>query len=243
MMNTDKHRHRIAVEAARLMHTRRESDVQRAKLQAARTLYRGWLHNDFLPHDLEIRLELDRFARCANPSPIEQTGQWEFAAGAVDDDQLPADRFETYRRLLLPLEQVMQPKREHPEGDALYHSLQVFELARDAMPYDEEFLTAALLHDVGKAIDPEDNIAAALSALDQQITERTAWFIANLEDAHRLLEGTIGARARRRLHQADDYDALLQLARYDLAGRQPGGAAPEVDEALDALRHLARYCD
>ena len=42
-----------------------------------------------------------------------------------------------------------------PEGDALYHSLQVFALASDRLPYDEEFLTAALLHDVGKAINPQ----------------------------------------------------------------------------------------
>ena len=50
----------------------------------------------------------------------------------------------------------------HPEGDALYHSLQVFELAREERPYDEEFLLAALLHDVGKAIDPSDHVEAAL---------------------------------------------------------------------------------
>jgi HD superfamily phosphodiesterase len=48
----------------------------------------------------------------------------------------------------------------HPEGDALYHSLQVFELARQQVPWDEEFLLAALLHDVGKAIDPADHVAA-----------------------------------------------------------------------------------
>jgi len=41
---------------------------------------------------------------------------------------------------------VEQPPQYHPEGDALYHSLQVFELAREARPYDEEFLLAALLH-------------------------------------------------------------------------------------------------
>ena len=60
--------------------------------------------------------------------------------------------------LLQPLEGVKQSPKHHPEGDALYHSLQVFELARDERPYDEEFLLAALLHDVGKAIDPADHV-------------------------------------------------------------------------------------
>ena len=52
---------------------------------------------------------------------------------------------------------IKQNPKYHPEGDALYHSLQVFHLAREARPYDEEFLLAALLHDVGKAIDPQDH--------------------------------------------------------------------------------------
>ena len=50
-------------------------------------------------------------------------------------------------------------------SDALYHSLQVFELAREERPYDEEFLLAALLHDVGKAIDPHDHVATGVEAL------------------------------------------------------------------------------
>ena len=65
----------------------------------------------------------------------------------------PADRFLAFALLLQPLEKVQQDRDSHPEGDALYHSLQVFELARQELPYDEEFLLAALLHDVGKAID------------------------------------------------------------------------------------------
>ncbi|MGB2607910.1 MAG: HD domain-containing protein, partial [Isosphaeraceae bacterium] len=87
------------------------------------------------------------------------------------------DRFALFRMLLEPLEGVKQSPKYHPEGDALYHSLQVFELARDERPYDEEFLLAALLHDVGKAIDPSDHVGTALEALEGSISERTAWLI------------------------------------------------------------------
>ena len=41
------------------------------------------------------------------------------------------DPFLLYRMLLEPLEGVKQSPKHHPEGDALYHSLQVFELARN----------------------------------------------------------------------------------------------------------------
>ena len=75
-------------------------------------------------------------------------------------------RYLLFRMLLEPLEGVKQSPKYHPEGDALYHSLQVFELAREERPYDEEFLLAALLHDVGKAIDPSDHVAAALQSLE-----------------------------------------------------------------------------
>ncbi len=68
------------------------------------------------------------------------------------------DRFQVFQALLIPLENVRQSPKYHPEGDALFHSLQVFGLAREEMAYDEEFLLAALLHDVGKAIDPDDHV-------------------------------------------------------------------------------------
>jgi predicted HD phosphohydrolase/predicted nucleotidyltransferase len=150
------------------------------------------------------------------------------------------DRFQVYEALLLPLEDVQENRRYHPEGDALYHSLQVFDLARDELPYDEEFLLAALLHDVGKAIDPSDHVAASLEALDGFITERTAWFIEYHMQGHAILEGSLGVRARRRLRTSKDYEELKLLARCDQAGRQPGVPAPELDEALDYLRDLAQ---
>ena len=149
------------------------------------------------------------------------------------------DRFQVYEALLLPLENVKQSPKYHPEGDVLYHSLQVFDLARDELPYDEEFLLAALLHDVGKGIDRSDHVAAALDALDEFITERTAWLSEHHMAAQQALDGKLGVRARRRLQQNESYEELLLLARCDRLGRQRGVQAPELDEALDYLRELA----
>jgi hypothetical protein len=152
------------------------------------------------------------------------------------------DRFRVYESLLLPLEHVKQSPKWHPEGDALYHSLQVFDLARDELPYDEEFLLAALLHDIGKAIDPQEHVAAALDALQGFVTERTAWLILHHMEAHAIADGTIGARAHRRLRESENYDELVLLGECDRAGRERGVATPDVDEALDYLRDLAQTC-
>src|SRR5262249_3137702 len=103
------------------------------------------------------------------------------------------DPWSIFRMLLLPLENVKGSPVHHPEGDVLYHSLQVFELARDCRPYDEEFLLAALLHDVGKGLDPGDHVQAALDALDGLITERTMFFIAHHMDAQAYRNGKLGA--------------------------------------------------
>jgi hypothetical protein len=148
------------------------------------------------------------------------------------------DRFEVYRTLLAPLEGVKQSAKWHPEGDALYHSLQVFELARLERPWDEEFLLAALLHDVGKAIDPSDHVVAALLALDGTITGRTEFLIAHHMDAHAYHDGTLGARARARLQQHEDFEDLMLLRECDRNGRVSGAPVPEVKEVLDYLREL-----
>ena len=179
----------------------------------------------------------------ASINELEQFLQLEYPdldiEAAVTEAAEQVDRFQVYQALLLPLENVKQNLKWHPEGEALYHSLQVFDHARDALPYDEEFLLAALLHDVGKAIDPHDHVAAGLEALEGFITERTHWFIEHHMEAQQDLDNTLGARARRRLKESPDYDDLLTLARCDRAGRQPGAEAPELDDALDYIRELA----
>jgi predicted nucleotidyltransferase len=148
------------------------------------------------------------------------------------------DRFSLYRMLLQPLEGIRQSPRYHPEGDALYHSLQVFELARQDRPYDEEFLLAALLHDLGKAIDPSDHVTVALEALEGAISSRTSWLIAHHMEAPAYRGGTLGHRARVRLQESEWFDDLMLLDELDRRGRVRGAIVCEVDEALGFIRDI-----
>ena len=182
----------------------------------------------------------------ASIAKLEQFLQAEYPGLDLDQSVLEAeskiDLYQIYRMLLLPLERVEQDPAFHPEGDVLYHSLQVFELAKENRAYDEEFLLAALLHDVGKGIDPTDHVAAGLEALSDFITARTFWLIEHHMEAHGVHDGTLGARHRRRLEQHEDYEDLLLLGACDRAGRQKSMDVSELDEALEFLRELARTC-
>ncbi|MCH2597146.1 MAG: HD domain-containing protein, partial [Pirellulales bacterium] len=117
---------------------------------------------------------------------------------------------------------------------------QVFDHARDELPYDEEFLIAALLHDVGKGIDSYDHVQAGLEALEDTLTTRTAWLIEHHMLAHAIADQTLGRRAQRRLGESEYYEDLILLGECDRAGRQPGGEVPELEEALDYLRSIGK---
>ena len=182
--------------------------------------------------------------------PIERAGIWQLTellqreypgidvGRELADKESEIDRWELFWALMLPLENVKQELRMHPEGDALYHSLQVFDLACNELPYDEEFLLAALLHDVGKGIDAHDHVATGLEALDGHITERTKWLIENHMLAHRVRQGTLGARALRRLRENENFDDLMKLEHCDVQGRKCGVETTELQAALDYIRDL-----
>ena len=121
--------------------------------------------------------------------------------------------------------------------------MQVFDLACDELPYDEEFLLAALLHDVGKGIDAGDHVYSGLEALSGFISPRTSWLIAHHMDAHLIREGTIGHRAHQRLKQNESYEELLLLNKCDMGGRQAGVECSELEGAIDYLRELDRMCN
>src|SRR4029450_12138504 len=62
-MSQSKLRRHIAVEAARLMYLREESEYYRAKQKAAHRICQGWVKPADLPSNAEIRDEIQAFAR------------------------------------------------------------------------------------------------------------------------------------------------------------------------------------
>lgn len=180
----------------------------------------------------------------ASIAELEQLLQREYPDVNLDealaDQDEEIDPYQLFRLLLLPLETVGQSRKHHPEGDVLYHTLQVFALAKDARPWDEEFMLAALLHDVGKGLDAHDHVNAGLQALDGLITERTAWLIANHMLAHEYKANTLGAKAKRRLEDHEEFEDLLLLQECDAGGRVVGAVVGTVDEALGFVKDVER---
>ena len=253
---SERVRHQIAVEAARrLLETvgpgvddpggplkeASEAEYYTAKRKAAAVLGHRVRPGD-LPSDSEVRVQVIALARSrsngpgsAPSAPLEDADGGEVAVASLADH---LDRFAVYRLRLAPLEAVKQNAKYHPEGDVLYHSLQVFERAREARPYDEEFLLAALLHDVGKAIAPADHVAAGVEALRGAVTDRTLWLIEHHMDLLAAKKHELSARARQAIETSEHLDDLKLLRELDEAGRVPGAPVGTVDEALAYLKGL-----
>jgi hypothetical protein len=240
----DRLRRQIATEAARRLLARSGSvggdeprpeptgaDLYTAKLQAVAVLGRRVRPAD-LPSDDEVRAQMAALAR----NPVE--GDSPEPAESPERLGERLDRFTVYRLRLTPLHDVKLDPRSHPEGDALYHSLQVYSLAREARPYDEEFLLAALLHEVGRAIDPSDPVAPGLESLAGTITGRTAWLIEHLPDLDARPGRALSPKTRRALEASEFFDDLALLHELDAAGRVPGTPVGTVEEAIAYLKGL-----
>lgn len=131
--------------------------------------------------------------------------------------------------LLEALDGIQQSPKYHPEGDALYHSLQVFELATRATD-DRVLWAAALFHDVGKAIDGplHDEIGADL--LEGLLPDRAVWLVRHHLD---LLRDP--RRTRRRWLGTPELLDLERLRKWDLGGRNPNARVMSLDGALALL--------
>jgi len=218
------------------------SDYYLAKRKAAAVLGHRIRPGD-LPSDDEVRDQLVLLWRDSDggkeppESPSDQEDDEESAC-AVAAMAEHLDRFAIYKMRLQPLESVKQNPKYHPEGDSLYHSLQVFQLAREARPYDEEFLLAALLHDVGKTVDPQNHVAAGVEALRGSVTERTLWLIEHHMDLLGTRDRPLSPRTRRELESSEYFEDLKLLRDLDDAGRVPGQIVESIDEALAYLKGL-----
>lgn len=131
--------------------------------------------------------------------------------------------------LLSALDGVQQSPRFHPEGDALYHSLQVYELARHATT-DRALWAAALLHDVGKAVDSADHAQTGAELLEGMVSPRIVWLVRHHLD---LLEAP--ARTKRRLRGTAALRDLQRVRAWDVGGRKPHASVPQIEEALETL--------
>jgi hypothetical protein len=217
-----------------------ENEFYLAKRKAAAVLGHRVRPGD-LPSDAEVREQLVSLWRSRSDLPDEDdeppipelAGDEPVAALAEH-----LDRFALYRMRLSPLESIKQNSKFHPEGDALYHSLQVFQLAREVRPYDEEFLLAALLHDVGKAIDLQDHARAGVHALRGAVTARTLWLIEHHMDLLPSRERLLTARQRRELESSEYFEDLRLLRELDDAGRVAGVVVEPLGDVLAYLRGL-----
>ncbi|MFO0612890.1 MAG: HD domain-containing protein [Polyangiaceae bacterium] len=138
------------------------------------------------------------------------------------------------RELLTHLDGVRQSPRWHPEGDALFHSLQAFDVAR-RMTRDPAFAVTALFHDVGKAVDGATHDEVGADLLEGLLSDRAVWLVSHHLDLLREPR-----RARRRLAREDLRDLEL-LRAIDLAARRPDVRVTPLEDALAwAVEHLER---
>lgn len=139
------------------------------------------------------------------------------------------DTFSELLAAMRLLEHVSQPRRYHPEGNALFHSLQVFEHAQKATQ-DPCLQAAALLHDVGKAFDGDEHAERGAELLDGIACGRVQWLVAHHLDLLR------APRMTRRLLAGDRrLEDLEDLRTWDLAGRRPTASVTSIEWALGTL--------
>lgn len=149
------------------------------------------------------------------------------------------DRFEVLEDLLRGLEDVRGRGVEEAERDPLQHALRMFELARRERDYDEEFLTACLVHNVGRLTRSPEPLRESGKLLDRLVTRRTQSLVRGLELTFRdppPSDAEIAAAAG-----AENVEDVRLLAALERKARR-GGAPPEItiESAIERLRALDR---
>lgn len=131
--------------------------------------------------------------------------------------------------LLFDLEGLEQNPIYHPEGDALFHSLQVFQ--HSLLLSDEpDIWAAALLHDIGKAIDGPTHAEIGAELLTGIFNNNVCWLI-----RHHLDLLTHPSKTKRQYKNTKHLSQLIILRDADLKGRDPFADVCTPEFALDYL--------
>ncbi len=156
-----------------------------------------------------------------------------FTTAYIDNKNMSADYLKKLKKhlyeSLISLDGVSQSSRYHPEGDALYHSLQVFQLARRACDIPELW-AAALLHDIGKAVNTPLHAKIGADDLEGLLSPRIVWLV-----RHHLHLLVAPKRTRRWLRNKPQLRELELLRAWDLKGRSPSATVIAPIDAIDIL--------
>lgn len=128
-------------------------------------------------------------------------------------------------KLLFNCAGVKQVAKYHPEGSVLNHTYQVFKWAiRESM--DVDLILAALLHDVGKAIDRQHHVQEGVKLIEGFSSAKTIWLVKNHMRIWDYLSGEMqGLKKCLQLANHPWLPELIQLARWDKKGRNPNSKA------------------
>lgn len=132
--------------------------------------------------------------------------------------------------LLLDLDGVQQDSRFHPEGDALFHSLQVFQIALQQSD-NPNLLAAALFHDVGKVNGSKDHDKEGAEMLSGVLNSDITWLVEHHLDLL-IHPAKTKKHLRNRKHQLVH---LQQLRKWDVLGRDPYAEVMPPEQAISII--------
>lgn len=119
------------------------------------------------------------------------------------------------------LKDIQQLKHHHPEGDAFVHTLQVLYCAFKETD-DFELVIAAMVHDVGKAVDSLRHESIGESMLKDYVSPKVLFLVKNHLRVRFMIDGIMKEHQKvKDLLNHPWLPQLIHLVRLDRMGRNP----------------------
>lgn len=156
----------------------------------------------------------------------------------MDSERLEVFTLENTKEILFYVEQcgyVQQGEEHHPEGNVLNHLIQTFQCAcRETN--DLDIILAALLHDVGKAVNKLGHDKIACDLLKNYVSIKTLFLIEHHMRIWEYLEGSMKKLSKCKFLATHPWlPELIQLARFDKRGRKPKQVIYDKEDIIKKL--------